>query len=92
MNWDTGENRAWRTSRAELGESQNLIRSCRRSWNNRVASRAKLGDGDSRASWQCNYLWSTCRAEICRGYGKHIDESESNASRAKLGDDGRWHN
>ena len=47
----TGDNRAWRASRAELSNSQNVIRSCRRSWNNWVTGRAELGNGLSRACW-----------------------------------------
>ena len=47
----TGDNRAWRASRAELGNSQNVIRSCRRSRNNWVTGRAELGNGLSRACW-----------------------------------------
>ena len=51
VTWGTGDNCAWRATRAELSKSQNMIRSCRRSWNNWVAGGAELGDGRSRACW-----------------------------------------
>lgn len=51
----TGDNRAWRASRAELSKSEDIIRSGRRSWNNWMAGRAVLGDGHSRACCWCDY-------------------------------------
>lgn len=56
VTWGTGDYRACRASRAELSESQNVIRSCRRSWNNWIAGRAELGDGRSRACWWSDRL------------------------------------
>lgn len=47
----TADNGTWRASRAELSNGQNVILSCRRSWNNWVAGRAELGNGLSRACW-----------------------------------------
>ena len=69
----TGDNRAWRASRAELSNSQDVIRSCRRSWNNWVTGRAELGNGLSRACW-----YFGCRRDF--------DELVFRARRGKAGD------